>query len=46
MSRAATSAFSTPGIVMLLLVVATVLVALAAIIFASREFAGSGGRDA
>ena len=43
---AATATLSTPGIVVLLLAVAAAIVGLSALIFALREFAGSGGRDA
>jgi ABC-type transport system involved in multi-copper enzyme maturation permease subunit len=47
LSRAASAAvFDTPGIVVLLLVVAAVFVALTAFLFTFREFAGTGGRDA
>jgi ABC-2 type transport system permease protein len=47
LTRAATTAtMDTPGILVLLFVISTVLVALSALLFATREFAGAAGRDA
>ena len=47
LGRAAqTAMFDSPGIVALLAAVAAVFVALAAILFTCREFAGAGGKDA
>lgn len=47
LTRAATTASMDPaGIVLLLLAISTILVALSAVLFATREFTGSAGRDA
>jgi hypothetical protein len=47
LTRAATTAtMDTAGIVVLLLAISAILVALSALLFATREFTGAAGRDA
>jgi hypothetical protein len=47
LARAATTTnMSTPGIALLLIAVSAGFVALTAVMFGWREFAGAGGRDA
>ena len=46
LTRAAlTSSFSTPAIVVLLLAFAAAMIALTAVLFSTREFAGAAGRE-